>query len=141
MKARNFTILGLAILFLVYVVYQLFSIRSSRTYASEFELKAELVSLNETGPMNRVYAVSANEILWHEMLGYARSKPHSLYGSTYVYFFQSNDVVPENLYPTEPHFDPSFNNKCVAVYKRLPMGQEIFREYPLLGKQGIYVMK
>ena len=81
---------------------------------------------NNTGPVLRVYAVSVDDTLYNEMLAYGNLMPHTKYGTTTVYFFNSNSPVPKALKAEEPHFDQAFKANCIGVYQKNGMSKVSF---------------
>lgn len=85
---------------------------------------------NNTGPIHRMYVVSASGDNWEEMLEYGRRAPHSKYGMTTLYFFRENGPLPSTITPIKPHFETEIQQYCLARYQKDAMGQETFDEYP-----------
>ena len=81
---------------------------------------------NNTGPVLRVYAVSVSDTLYKEMISYGNLMPHTKYGTTTVYFFNSNSPVPKALRGEEPHFDQAFASNCIGVYQKNGMSKVSF---------------
>lgn len=85
---------------------------------------------NNTGPIIRIYAVYTSDTVWSEMKAYGGFMPHTKYGNTKVYFFNSKEYSPKILQPEIPHFDPRWNEYCIGIYEKSAMGQESFIRYP-----------
>jgi hypothetical protein len=85
---------------------------------------------NNTGPVQRIYAVTVKDSIWKEMEYYGNLMPHTKYGNTKVYFFMESANVPQTLQPGEVNFDPQFNKSCIALYEKSAMSQAVFNKYP-----------
>jgi hypothetical protein len=88
---------------------------------------------NNTGPVQRIYAVSAKERIWEEMKAYGDFMPHTKYGRTQVYFFDAGSVDPNQtltLQPDAPIFSEEMQGKCIAKYEKSPMGEVSFIKFP-----------
>lgn len=85
---------------------------------------------NNTGPVHRIYVVSASEENWGEMQQYGSRSPHSKYGMTTLYFFLENDPMPTEINTVPPHLEARFEQHCLARYQKQAMGQESFERYP-----------
>jgi hypothetical protein len=83
---------------------------------------------NNTGPINRIYAIIASDTLWEEMKKYGGFMPHTKYGNTKVYFFKEN--APQEFYLGDQNFDEQYRSSCVAVYEKNNMGFESFIKWP-----------
>lgn len=84
---------------------------------------------NNTGPIQRIYAVSIEDTLWQEMQQYGSYMPHTKYGSTQVYFFLKDTPAPEHLH-LDSLFDDSYRSYCIAKYEKNAMGTELFARFP-----------
>ncbi len=88
---------------------------------------------NNTGPVQRIYAVEAKERQWEDMRAYGNLMPHTKYGRTQVYFFDAGTInlgqslVPD---PEAPHFSEELQGKCIAKYEKSPMGEVSFIKHP-----------
>lgn len=89
---------------------------------------------NNTGPIIRLYAVTAGDTLWQEMKKWGDLMPYTKYGTTKVYFFKEGHA-PAQLYPGEAHFDPAFRPYCLASYEKDNMGQVSFIQFPYRATQ------
>lgn len=96
----------------------------------EFEELAFYRNENNTGPIVRIYAVYASDTLWDQMKSYGEFMPHTKYGNTRVYFFNSKKNAPNALRSNEPNFDEVYNSSCIGFYEKSSMGQERFVKYP-----------
>ena len=96
----------------------------------EFEELAFYRNENNTGPIVRIYAVYASDTIWDQMKSYGEFMPHTKYGNTRVYFFNSKKNAPNALRSNEPNFDEVYNSSCIWFYEKSSMGQERFVKYP-----------
>lgn len=81
---------------------------------------------NNTGPILRIYTVSASDSLYKEMIDYGNLMPHTKYGTTTVYFFKNTLPFPKELKSDKPHFDPAFAANCIGVYEKNGMSKVSF---------------
>lgn len=96
----------------------------------EFEETAFYRNENNTGPVVRVYAVYAADTLWNVLEQYGQFMPHTKYGNTKVFFFETKENSPQNINPEEPYFDEKYNQYCLAKYEKSSMGDINFVKYP-----------
>lgn len=96
----------------------------------EFEEMAMYRNENNTGPVVRIYSVFAADTLWNVLEQYGQFMPHTKYGNTKVFFFDSKENSPLNINSEEPYFDEKYNRHCVAKYEKSSMGGISFAKYP-----------
>lgn len=96
----------------------------------DFTLIATQRNENNTGPVNRIYAVTVNDTLWREMKQYGDYMPYSKLGTTVVWFFKTNPKVPDVLIPGEVNFSAEFNTACLAKYEKNNTGAANLLKYP-----------
>ena len=77
---------------------------------------------NNTGPVQRIYAVTVKDTVGAQLLDYGNLKPHTKYGNTKVYFFLAGKDVPKTLSPGDVNFDAKYNSFCIALYEKSAMG-------------------
>ncbi|RZJ76104.1 MAG: hypothetical protein EOO47_18905 [Flavobacterium sp.] len=77
---------------------------------------------NNTGPIQRIYAVVVTDTVDAQLLDYGNFMPHSKYGNTKVYYFLAKGDVPAMLFPGEVNFDTKYNANCFALYEKSAMG-------------------
>ena len=87
-----------------------------------FEEVASYRNQNNTGPVQRIYAISVKDTAAAELIKYGNLKPHSKYGNTKVYFFVKGAQIPTQLTPGQINFDEKYNSSCFAVYEKSAMG-------------------
>jgi hypothetical protein len=85
---------------------------------------------NNTGPIQRIYAVTVAGTLWDQMQQYGDFMPHTKYGTTKVYFFLEGQPAPGQVFPGDKHFDARFEQDCLAVYEKDAMGQVSLVKWP-----------
>ncbi len=85
---------------------------------------------NNTGPVQRIYAVTVSDTTHAELLKYGNAMPHTKYGNTKVYFFLHINEAPKKLYPGIVNFETQFNNLCYARYEKSAMGNVGLVKWP-----------
>lgn len=93
-----------AILFLIgavitYIVFDSTSQPNVNDLKGGFKEVALYRNENNTGPITRIYAVTATETLWDEMKKYGDLMPYTKYGTTKVYFFRQLILLRISLLP------------------------------------------
>jgi len=83
---------------------------------------------NNTGPVVRVYAVSALDTSMDWMQEYGDAMPHTKYGRTVVFFFTKEVNQEISLSPTDPYFIQSLQTSVIATYQKSPMGDVSFTD-------------
>lgn len=77
---------------------------------------------NNTGPVQRIYAVKVTDTSGAQLIDYGNLMPHNKYGNTKVYFFLSGAEAPTTLTPGDVNFDIKYNSSCFALYEKSAMG-------------------
>jgi hypothetical protein len=77
---------------------------------------------NNTGPVQRIFAVTVKDTSGAELEAYGDLMPHNKYGNTKVYFFFANKSAPSSVGPGDVNFDPKYNDNCFALYEKSAMG-------------------
>lgn len=77
---------------------------------------------NNTGPVQRIFAVSVKDTSNAELTAYGDLMPHTKYGNTKVYYFIAGTEIPTTLEPGDKNFDAKFNTSCFALYEKSAMG-------------------
>ncbi|MGY6744707.1 MAG: hypothetical protein ACXIUQ_18370 [Cecembia sp.] len=85
---------------------------------------------NNTGPVVRIYAVHTPDTSWNAMKAFGEFMPHTKYGNTKVYFFNTLENSPKEIRPEKPHFDQIYEPFCLGFYEKNAMGQERFVQFP-----------
>lgn len=96
----------------------------------EFEEMAFYRNENNTGPVIRVYSVYAADTLWNILEEYGSFMPHTKYGNTKVFFFDSKENSPKATFPEEPYFDEKYYKHCIGKYEKSSMGEVKFVKFP-----------
>jgi hypothetical protein len=96
----------------------------------DFTLIATERNENNTGPVNRIYAVMVSDTLWREMKQYGNYMPYSKLGTTTVWFFDANQPAPGKLTPGKIQFSSEFNNACLGKYEKNNTGAVSLYKFP-----------
>lgn len=86
---------------------------------------------NNTGPVQRIYAVTLKDTSAAQLTEYGDLMPHTKYGNTKVYYFLEGKPTPSTLSPGDVNFDPQFNENCFALYEKSAMGNVGLIKWPL----------
>lgn len=97
---------------------------------SGFKDVAQYRNENNTGPVQYVFVVTVKDTLWSEMETFGNYKPHHKGGNTKVYYFMEGSRTPENLSPGSINFDSTFNNACIGLYEKSPIGHVSITKHP-----------
>ena len=85
---------------------------------------------NNTGPVQRIYAVKVKDTAGAQLIDYGNLMPHNKYGNTKVYFFLANSEAPSTLSPGDVNFNAKYNSSCFALYEKGAMGSFGLVKYP-----------
>lgn len=85
---------------------------------------------NNTGPIQRIYAVTVKDTAVAQLQDYGNLMPHTKYGNTKVYFFLEGRPFPSTLSPGNINFDAKFNSNCFALYEKSAMGNVGLMKWP-----------
>ncbi|GGK62232.1 hypothetical protein ACD591_00060 [Rufibacter glacialis] len=124
------------ILIAVFAVLIIWFIKDAFTQPGVQDLKGEFTEVafyrneNNTGPIQRIYAVTVSDSLWDQMQQYGDFMPHTKYGTTKVYFFLQGQPAPTAVAPGEQNFDAQFQPHCLARYEKDAMGQVSLVKWP-----------
>lgn len=128
---RLYYLLGMLVsVLIIWMVSDTFTQPGVGDLTMEFVEVGKYRNENNTGPVKRVYTVTVSDTLWQEMERYGHLMPHTKYGNTQVYFFDSKEHTPKNIKPEEPYFDHSFEKYCVGKFEKKAMGEESFWKHP-----------
>ena len=86
---------------------------------------------NNTGPVQRIYAVMVSDTTKAQLSEYGDLMPHTKYGNTKVYYFMKGSEAPTRLVPGDVNFDAKFNPNCFALYEKSAMGNVGLIKNPL----------
>ncbi|WP_194972485.1 hypothetical protein [Aquiflexum lacus] len=130
MKYLFYAIIIIISLIIFWIISDTFTQPGVSDLEGEYIEMAKYRNENNTGPVIRLYAVYSKDTLWNEMKEYGDFMPHTKYGNTKVFFFMDKSATPDKLRSTEPYFDSSFQDNCVAQYEKTAMGEVRFKKYP-----------
>lgn len=85
---------------------------------------------NNTGPVQRIYAVTVKDTAASQLKEYGDLMPHNKYGNTKVYYFIEGKIAPTSLSPGDINFDAQFNGNCFALYEKSAMGNVGLVKWP-----------
>lgn len=85
---------------------------------------------NNTGPVQRIYAVTVEDTTAAQLKEYGDLMPHNKYGNTKVYYFFRGKATPITLEPGDINFDTKFNENCFALYEKSAMGNVGLVKWP-----------
>lgn len=115
---------------LLYIMWNSFSGPGVKDLQGDFKRVAFYKNENNTGPVERVYAVTVTDTLWGEMEKYGAFMPHTKYGSTKVYFFREGSAVPGQLQGGRENMEERFKDHVIARYEKDAMGRVSFIKGP-----------
>lgn len=121
-KNKRIFIILIILVVVVWVAKDLFDQPEISDLKGGFEEIASYRNENNTGPVQRIYAVSVKDTTAAELIKYGNLKPHSKYGNTKVYFFMKGSYIPNQLNPGQINFDEKYNSSCFALYEKSAMG-------------------
>lgn len=122
-------IIGLVAIAGIYFLYDALSQPNPSDLEGNFRETATYRNANNTGPVVRIYAVTADDTLWNEARLYGDMMPYTKYGTTTVYYFKGNRA-PQTLSPQPPFFDAAFAPVCFARYHKDAMGFVSVQRFP-----------
>ncbi|MEN7550974.1 hypothetical protein AAG747_23840 [Rapidithrix thailandica] len=129
MKLKHVLWVTLPVL-LIYVFWETFTQPGVNDLKGDFQEVSFIRNENNTGPVQRIYAVSVSDTLWSEMEKYGKLMPHTKYGTTKVFFFATGTSSPEELNLEPDHFTNDFKPNCLASFEKNGMGTISFKKYP-----------
>ena len=123
MQKKQSIFLVIIILFLVgWMVKDTFTQSGIEDLKGGFVEVAKYRNENNTGPVQRIYAVKVKDTSNAQLIDYGNLMPHNKYGNTKVYFFFREDNAPSVLSPGDVNFDSKYNSSCFALYEKSAMG-------------------
>ncbi len=115
--------LAIAIIFLVgWMLKDTFTQSGIEDLKGGFIEIAKYRNENNTGPVQRIYAVTVKDTTLAQLKEYGDLMPHTKYGNTKVYYFMKGSEAPTQLIPGAVNFDDKFNANCYALYEKSAMG-------------------
>lgn len=129
MKLKHILII-ISVALIAWFIYDTLSIPSVSDLEGDFKEVAMYRNENNTGPIQRIYAVTVKDTLWQQMQTYGDMMPHTKYGNTKVYFFLQGSPVPTAVQPGQVDFSERFQEYTVAKYEKDAMGQVSFVRFP-----------
>jgi hypothetical protein len=129
-KNKKILFLALILLTIGFIVYDSTSLPTVKDLKGNFKEVALYRNENNTGPIVRIYAVTADASAVAEMKKYGDMMPYTKYGSTTVYFFDTSKPAPNRVTASEPHFAKTYESSCLAVYSKDPNGEVSFKKSP-----------
>ena len=119
---------------ILFIIWNSFSQPGVQDLEGNFKRVAFFRNENNTGPVDRIYAVTVSDTLWEEMEKYGAFMPHTKYGTTKVFFFREGKPVPEKLLCGQNNFEENFQVYCLGKYEKDAMGQVSFIPFPFLNR-------
>jgi hypothetical protein len=121
-KKQNLIIIVIVSVIAVWLLKDTFTQSGIEELKGGFTETAAYRNQNNTGPVQRVYAVSVKDTIGAELVEYGNLMPHTKYGNTKVYYFLEGTIHPTLLSPGEVNFDTKYNSACFALYEKSAMG-------------------
>lgn len=118
------------VLLVVVMIWSSLSQPGIADLSGDFKEVAIYMNENNTGPVNRIYAVTVSDTVWNDMEAYGNYMPYSKLGTTTVYFFETGQPVPDKLEPGALNFPSSFNAACLGRYQKNSMGAISLSKHP-----------
>lgn len=124
-----FYILTAAVAILViFIAKESFFQPGQERFEGKFNLLEAYRNENNTGPVIRIYAVTALDPDLGWMEAYGNSLPHTKYGKTIVFFFSAEGKSPLELSPKAPYFNEDLKPYLLASYEKTPMAEVRFKK-------------
>ncbi|HYK75973.1 MAG TPA: hypothetical protein VEV16_03290 [Daejeonella sp.] len=127
---KKYLLIAIIIAALVWMLVDALRQPGTEALKGNFEQKAYIRNEQNTGPVVRIYAVSVQDTLWKEMELYGSYMPHTKYGTTRVYFFQSGKPVPDKLSLEAENIPEEFQSNCIGLYEKDEMSQYYLTKFP-----------
>lgn len=121
-KKQSIFLIAIVLIVLIWILKDTFSQSSIEDLKGGFKEVASYRNENNTGPVQRIYAVTVKDTTKAQLIDYGNFKPHTKYGNTKVYFFIEGSDVPSTLNPGDVNFDAKYNSSCFALYEKSAMG-------------------
>ncbi|MBB2145505.1 hypothetical protein GM921_08425 [Pedobacter sp. LMG 31464] len=121
-KKQTLLIIVIVLVIIGWIMKDTFTQSSIEDLKGGFTEIASYRNENNTGPVQRIYAVTVKDTTSAQLVDYGNLKPHTKYGNTKVYFFLEGSNVPSNISPGDVNFDAMYNSSCFALYEKSAMG-------------------
>ncbi len=116
MKKKIFYVIVLGLL--AAMLFAIFSQPGLDDFDTQFTEVTRVRNENNTGPVQRVYIVTVDQVNKEEMQLYGQLMPYAKLGNTKVYFFDESKPYPKSAQLRDLNFDPEFNINCLAKYEK-----------------------
>ena len=130
MKKYNKAILVISIAIICAILWNTLTEPGIKNLKNDFKELAFIRSEQNTGPIQRIYAVSMKDKNWAEMEQYGQYMPHTKYGNTRIYFFLKTASLPRSLKLGENNISDEYKQDCIALYEKNGMSQYSLRKFP-----------
>ncbi len=130
MKKQRIFLIIIVLLVVGWIVKDTFSQSGIENLKGGFTEISSYRNENNTGPVQRIYAVTVKDTASAQLVDYGNLRPHTKYGNTKVYFFNTGSEVPTNLSPGDVNFDAKYNSSCFALYEKSAMGNSGLIKHP-----------
>ncbi|RZL50891.1 MAG: hypothetical protein EOP00_02120 [Pedobacter sp.] len=130
-KKQTYFIIIIVLIIVGWMAKDLFTQSGIEDLRGGFTEVASYRNDNNTGPVQRIYAVTVKDTTGAQLTEYGNLRPHTKYGNTKVYFFLEGTNIPTALSPGEVNFDAKFNSSCFALYEKSAMGNFGLLKNPL----------
>ena len=128
MKKAGLTLLAIALI--GWMLKDTFTQSGIEDLKGGFTEVANYRNENNTGPVQRIYAVTVKDTTAAQLKEYGDLMPHTKYGNTKVYYFFEGKATPKQLIPGDVNFDTQFNINCFALYEKSAMGNVGLLKWP-----------
>jgi hypothetical protein len=130
MKSKRLLIGFFILIAMAAILWNVLSQPGTADLKGNFKQVAFSRSIQNSGPVIRVYAVTLSDTLWKQMSEYGDYMPYNKYGSTKVYFFLNSGPYPKQVSIGDVNFDSKFNSYCLGVYQKDVMSQVTLKKLP-----------
>ena len=124
-------IIGFLVIVVIGVMlWNAFTQKGVNDLKTDFKEVAFYRNENNTGPVRRVYVVTASDTSWQDLEAFGNFQPHNKLGTTEVFFFLEGTRFPSQLSSSQPYFAESFNPGVVAKYEKNASGLISLKKFP-----------
>ena len=132
MKTKNTYIILFSMVLVAFMVWNILTEPGITDLQGNFKEVSFIRNEQNSGPVNRIYAVTVNGDYWKEMEQYGNYMPHTKYGITRIYFFSNKKQYPTKLILSDNNIGDSFKEYCIGIYEKNGMSQVSLRKYPFI---------